>query len=396
LGQYQGIYCQFILKPFIIQNLPSDHEIKFLHDTRVKSRIIYISVLICFLACIVALPFIRVSLSVQGRGIIRPVSELAEVRVIPSAIVAAVFIAEGNHVSKGDILITLSSAETDRQLDYRQQELKKYTEYIGDLQFLTGENRFTRCQTNLYKTEQNNFEKKLVEINSRIERADRDIARQKKLFENMLISKKEFEDLLFSQDQLENEKKIYESSGMFKWEGDLTKICSERDDCLMQIDLLKKQKDLYIIRSPVDGTVESFTGIYSGTNLQSGQIVAIISPSNAMIAEVYIPAKNVGMLRNGTPVRIQIDAFNYNEWGMLSGRISGISDDYFLVNNVPVFKVKCSLNTNMLKLKNGTPGTVKKGMTLNARFMIAKRSLFQLLYQKSDDWFNPSRNMAAN
>jgi membrane fusion protein, peptide pheromone/bacteriocin exporter len=348
------------------------------------------------MACMVALPFIRVSLSVQGRGIIRPVSELAQVRVIPSAMVASVFIAEGHRVSKGDTLITLSSVETDRQLDYRQQELKKYTKYISDLQFLTGETGFSGCQTDLYKKEQNNFKKKLAEINSRIERADRDIARQKVLFENMLISRKEFEDLLFYQDQLENEKKIYESFSLFKWEGDLTKLCSERDDCLMQIDLLKKQKDLYIILSPVDGTVESFTGIYTGTNLQSGQMVAIISPSNTMIAEVYIPAKNVGMLRTGMTVRIQVDAFNYNEWGMLSGRISGISDDYLLVNNVPVFKVKCSLITNTLKLKNGTPGIIKKGMTLNARFMIAKRSLFQLLYQKSDDLFNPSRNTAAN
>jgi HlyD family secretion protein len=252
------------------------------------------------------------------------------------------------------------------------------------------------CRTDLYKTEYSNFRKKLAEINSRIEKADGDIARQRKLYDNQLISEKEFEDMLFYLNQLENERKIYESSGMFKWEAELTKLSSEKDDCLLQIDLLKKQRDMLIIRSPVDGTVESFAGVYPGINLQSGQIVAVISPSNAMIAEVYMPAKNVGMLRNGMPVRIQVDAFNYNEWGMISGTISGISDDYFLVNNVPVFKVKCSLSTTSLKLKNGTPGIIKKGMTLNARFMIAKRSLFQLLYEKSDDWLNPSRNMAVN
>ena len=383
------------MKPFIIQDLPPDHEIRFLHDTRVKSGTIYIAVLIGFLGCIVALPFIKVSLSVQGRGIIRPVSELAEVRVIPSAVVTAVFITEGHHVSSGDTLFILSSVEIDRQLDYRKQELRKYSFYISDLKFLTGETGLTTCQTDLYKTEQGNFRKKLAEINSRIERTDRDIARQKKLVENMLISKKEFEDLLFYRDQLENEKKIFESSSLFKWEGELTKLGSERNDCLMQIDLLIKQKELYVVRAPVTGTVESFSGIYPGTSLQSGQVVAIISPSNKMIAEVYVPARNVGMLRSGMPVRIQVDAFNYNEWGMLSGQINGISDDYFLVNSVPVFKVKCSLSANTLTLKNGTPGTIKKGMTLNARFMITKRSLFQLLYQKSDDWFNPTRNQAS-
>jgi membrane fusion protein, peptide pheromone/bacteriocin exporter len=357
---------------------------------------IYVSVLICFLGSVFALPFVRVSLSVQGRGIIRPVSELAEVRVIPSSVVDAVFIKEGQHVLKGDTLITLSTVETDRQLDYRNQELKKLTKFICDLQFLTGAINYDKCQTDLYKTEISNFRKKLAEINSRIEKADRDISRQKKLYENMLISKKEFEDLLFCQAQLENEKKIYESSSIFGWEEELTKLCSERDNCLMQIDLLKKQRELFVILSPVEGTVESFCGIYTGTNLQSGQAVAIISPSNAMIAEVYIPAKNIGMLQSGMPVKIQVDAFNYNEWGMLPGRISGISDDYFLVNNVPVFKVKCSLNTSVLELKNGTPGIIKKGMTLTARFMIARRSLFQLLYQKSDDWLNPSRNVAVN
>jgi HlyD family secretion protein len=381
------------LKPFILHNLPSDHEIKFLHETRVKSRVIYISVIACFLVFVAALPFIRVSVSVKGRGIIRPVSELAEVRVIPSAVVSRVFITEGNHVSTGDTMLLLSSVETDRQLDYRQQELEKYTNYIRDLQALAGDPVLTLCQTDLYKTEQNNFRKKLAEINSRIERADREISRQKKLFDNMLISKKEFEDLLFSLDQLENEKKICESSARFKWEGELTKLVSQKDDCLMQIDLLKKQKDLCIIRSPVNGTVESFNGIYAGTNIQSGQVVAVISPSNAMIAEVFLPANNIGMLKTGMPVRIQIDAFNYNEWGTLSGHIKGISDDYLLVNNVPVFKVKCSLDTTALTLKNGTPGTIKKGMTLMARFMIARRSLFQLLYQKSDDRFNPTRNI---
>ncbi len=342
-----------------------------------------------------ALPFIKVSLSVQGRGIIRPVSELAEVRVIPSALVTSVLIAEGQLVSKGDTLLMLSAVETDRQLEFRYQELKKYEGFINDLLYLTGNPLIPGCRTELYKTEQNNFAKSMTGINARIERADRDIARQKTLFENRLISKKEFEDLVFYRDQVENEKKICESSGIFKWEGELAKMRSQRNECLLQIDLLNKQKDLFIIRSPVTGTVQSFAGIYTGTNLQSGQVVAVISPANAMIAEIYIPAKNIGMLQNDQLVRIQVDAFNYNEWGMLSGKIKGISDDYFLVNNIPVFKVKCSLGTNTLKLKNGTKGRIKKGMTVNARFIIAKRSLFQLLYQKSDDWFNPSRNMGT-
>jgi hypothetical protein len=36
-------------------------------------------------------------------------------------------------------------------------------------------------------------------------------------------------------------------------------------------------------------------------------------------------------------------------------------------------------------------GNLKKGMTVSAHFKLARRSLFDLLYQKMDDWVNPSQ-----
>ena len=51
------------------------------------------------------------------------------------------------------------------------------------------------------------------------------------------------------------------------------------------------------------------------------------------------------------------------------------------------------------KRKNGRTGRLKKGMTVSAHFMVTRRSLFDLLYQKMDDWANPrqyeSENMMA-
>ena len=120
--------------------------------------------------------------------------------------------------------------------------------------------------------------------------------------------------------------------------------------------------------------------------------MAVISPANNLVAEVFVPARDVGMLFVGMPVSMQIDAFNYTQWGQITGRITGISDDYLEVNNAPVFKVKCALDNPCLRLRNGAMGWIKKGMTLNARFIITRRTLFQLLYQKSDDWLNPGRD----
>lgn len=63
---------------------------------------------------------------------------------------------------------------------------------------------------------------------------------------------------------------------------------------------------------------------------------------------------------------------------------------------MPVFKVQCSLDQQYLQLKNGFKGYFKKGMTANVRFKLIKRSLFDLLYDKMDDWLNPSTQLSKN
>ncbi|MEJ5265646.1 MAG: HlyD family secretion protein, partial [Bacteroidales bacterium] len=42
-------------------------------------------------------------------------------------------------------------------------------------------------------------------------------------------------------------------------------------------------------------------------------------------------------------------------------------------------------------LKNGIKGYLKKEMTVKARFIVTNRSLFQILYQKTDKWLNPTQ-----
>ena len=49
------------------------------------------------------------------------------------------------------------------------------------------------------------------------------------------------------------------------------------------------------------------------------------------------------------------------------------------------------MERDYLQLKSGRVGKLKKGMTVSAHFMVTRRSLFDLLYQKIDDWANPKQ-----
>ncbi len=364
----------------------------FLIDNKVKTRSIYILVVLVVITAVILSPVIKVSLSVQGRGIIRPVTEKAEVKAFQTEMIMSIQIKEGQYVNKGDTLLNLRQDILQNKKIFLQQELKKNQLYVQDLLGLTEKNEFIP-NSNYYIEEYNSYRKKLSEIENKISKASTELDRNKTLFEKEIISKKDYDDLLFNLKQLRREKSTHSSTQIVKWNADLEKYQTNVNDLRKQISELEKQKQFYIITAPVSGTIEEFSGIYVGSILQSGQTITIISPDSDKIAEIYVSAKDIGYLKCGQTTKVQVDAFDYNQWGSIQGEIIDISDDFILVDDTPVFKVKCKVDRDYLELKNGIKGNLKKGMTVNARFMIARRSLFDLLYQKSDDWLNPSRNL---
>ena len=109
-----------------------------------------------------------------------------------------------------------------------------------------------------------------------------------------------------------------------------------------------------------------------------------------LIVECYVTPSELGFLRLNDVVKFQIDAFPHNQWGLASGKILHISYDPTMEQNTPMFKVICSINETSLFLSNSIRGNLQKGMTLAAKFSLAKRTVFQLLFEKKNDSHQPS------
>jgi HlyD family secretion protein len=56
------------------------------------------------------------------------------------------------------------------------------------------------------------------------------------------------------------------------------------------------------------------------------------------------------------------------------------------------FRVECLPEKTWMSLRNGIRADLKKGMNFNARIILTRRSLFNLLFDKVDKWMNPNRN----
>jgi hypothetical protein len=137
--------------------------------------------------------------------------------------------------------------------------------------------------------------------------------------------------------------------------------------------------------------------IHIDISVRTGGIIRLLnertdikSKESDFIGECYVPSKDIGYLQKGQLVSLQIDAFDYNYFGIVKGSIYSIDDDFFLLDKTPFFKVRCLLSEKILKLHNGYAGELKNGMSFQARFIICNRSLWQLLYDGLANWLDPA------
>jgi HlyD family secretion protein len=178
---------------------------------------------------------------------------------------------------------------------------------------------------------------------------------------------------------------------MAEWEYEMAENEKELANLNNQINLLNEQLDQFTIVAGMTGTLMNITPLGPGDFIYPNQKLGEISPDSSLIAVANVSPVDIGFVEKGQKVVFQIDAFNYNQWGLAEGTVVEISDDVSMISESEVaFRVVCKLDKEQLRLKNGIEGDIKKGMTFTGRFFIAKRSLFQLLHDKVDDWLNPS------
>jgi len=212
------------------------------------------------------------------------------------------------------------------------------------------------------------------------------------LYQDKVLARQEFEDKEFAHKTVVAQYAAQVERQVSDWQANLTQHQLALDELLAQERQLLNERDLHTIKAPVDGTVSQLAGRYPGSYVQPGEVLGVISPDSNLLVECYVSPKDIGLLRPGMTARMQVDAFDYNQWGLVQAKVAEVSNDVVVINEQPVFKVRCHLAQNYLTLKEGYKGYLKKGMTLRARFVVTERSLFDLLYDNADDWLNPTQS----
>ena len=103
-----------------------------------------------------------------------------------------------------------------------------------------------------------------------------------------------------------------------------------------EITSLNIQLQQRIVRSPIDGTVFELPVSKPGEVLQPGQRIARIAPEDSgFILKATMPVKETGLLKTGMPVKVKFDAYPFQEYGVVPGKVSWISPDSKVESTTP-------------------------------------------------------------
>ncbi|MCG9899677.1 MAG: HlyD family secretion protein [Hydrotalea sp.] len=358
---------------------------------RTNSFLIYRLIIIWIVIVIFVLPYVSLPISISCLGITRPNNERTELKPVLTGIIDTLYVKEGDTVVQGQLIATVKDNSTVPRFILNEFELTQRLGFISDLEKLTTTSDYKSLvlQTSLYRQQLNKFLFQLSDQLAAIKKVQKEQEINNLLIKDKVIAPKEHFDKEIEAERLEASFNAFKNEQITNWQNDLQRYKLEVSQFTAQRNQIVTDKKNHFTYAPVSGVVQNINTRYVGGFISAGETLCIISPQSNLIGECYVSTRDVGLLKINQPARFQIDAFDYNYFGILTGKIISIDNDFSIVENKPVFKVRCSFDSTQLLLKNGYKGELKKGLTFQARFVVAERTLWQLLFDTIDDWLNP-------
>ncbi len=355
-----------------------------------KSNLIYLLLLCCFFAAIGALPFVKVDIVTSAAGQINTKRSRYQLQSPVSGRISAYDVRENMLVNAGDTLVTFDYSgieEEQRQLNDKIEELSGF---IKDLQVLI----LIDTQRPVLSTSRFGiaYLQYLVELDKRQLRKrnlKRVYDRNLILLQKKIIAQADFEEIDAQFDDAQADIEIFRRQAVNSWKEKLYGFIDQRRELNLQLSKLDRELQKFTLVAPEKGELQNVTSVKENQFIPGGLMLAELSPDTSLLATCWVPPTDIGLLKVGMPGSFRVDAFDANDWGLLQGVISDISYDAYVLEGQPFFKVQCELKSSFLSLKNGFKGELRKGMTLQGNFKVTSRTLYQLLYDKIDNWVNP-------
>lgn len=372
-----------------------NNQFGYLQKLSKSSNAFYNFILLAVIAVVLSLPFISVEITTSAPASIQTNNHPETLYSPLAGKISALKIQTNRPISKGDTVLILDTSHNKDEIVLIRNRRAVVEQSMHDLRILQNGLKSVSSvllQTTQYQSQYAHYVEQRALLTARFDNAEKAYLRTSNLFEQKVISASEYEKAELDHKQAISDLKILETNTRSQWQTDKFALQQEINTLAIKESQLQELTTKSVITANISGTGYNVEGIQTGTFVQGGQKIAEIIPGNNLIAICLVSPKDIGFIKERQKVRLQIDAYNYYDWGTINGSVSEIVKDVSIVENKPFYIVHCKIDKTFLTLKSGYKGDVIKGMTGKMSFDLTTRTLWQLLFTDINDWLNPKQN----
>lgn len=365
----------------------------------------------------------------SARGRLEPQGKTLKLDAPVDGKVIAIKVKEGQTVKAGQILLEFESELTRTELQQAQVRLEGQFNRVAQLELVKNQMKIAvrtqQQQSQAQESEQLaqldqirqrlNSTRKLFDLEeSRLSVAENDVKRYRYLWNEGVVTKIKLEEIeslkverqrLLEQAQsdrqqaeteLEKNQSTYdrikstgelallESQRQIKeFQSQIVNMQSEINQTKKQIQALEFQLKQRVLHTPIDGTIFQISVEHAGTVLQSGQAIAQIAPKGVpLVFRAQMPSQESGFLRLGMLVKLKFDAYPFQDYGVIQGRLRWISPDSKIVEmgqmTVETFELEIALDQPYIQASNKQV-FLTPGQTATAEVIIRQRRVIDFI-----------------
>jgi hemolysin D len=326
----------------------------------------------------------RVDIVASAKGKIIPTGRTKVIQPFETAVVRAIHVHDGQTVKAGETLIELDPTMNDAEMKHYQADLVAAQLDVARLQaeladgdpstnfkppadappaLVAVQRQFLLDQTGEQQAklavldrqqQQKQAERATIEATIAKMEASLPIMQErsdirKTLYEHTTGSKANYLELLqqFVEEQHELEvqkrkadettaaiaaiaEQRTETAEQFRRERYADLVEAERKAKGLNEDFIRAQHraQLQLLTSPVDGTVQQLAVHTIGGVVTPAQSLLVVVPADSHLEiEAMVENRDIGFVHEGEEAQIKVDAFNFNRYGLISGKVTSVSPD---------------------------------------------------------------------
>jgi hemolysin D len=166
-------------------------------------------------------------------------------------------------------------------------------------------------------------------------------------------------------------------------EGQITTLQAEISQSNSQIKSLQFQLQQRVLRAPVNGTIFQLPIQQTAAVVQPGQMIAQIAPEGTpLVIRAQIAPQQSGFLRQGMAVKIKFDAYPFQDYGVVSGRLNWVSPDSKFIQtekgSIETFELEITLDKPYIQTANKQIA-LTPGQTATAEVIVRQRRVIDFI-----------------